>query len=147
MAELQPTVAPQRNLRPGGLFQRHRQKLAAVGKTVRELPAYQSCGRYHGGRCLARNGVCFRHGLVVCQHASIDCSRKEVVFNPPSAASFKFKGVGTVVLPKVISVMKASKLLNQGLPPLREIDFAIELEPCTASISRAPYRMAPVELK
>ena len=47
-------------------------------------------------------------------HVSIDCSRKEVVFNPPSAASFKFKGVGTVVLPKVISVMKASKLLNQG---------------------------------
>ncbi|XP_050939304.1 uncharacterized protein LOC127148918 [Cucumis melo] len=60
MAELQPTVAPQRNLRPGGLFQRHRQKLATAGKTMRELPAYQSCGRYHGGRCLARNGVCFR---------------------------------------------------------------------------------------
>ncbi|KAL4037983.1 hypothetical protein IC575_001586 [Cucumis melo] len=34
-----------------------------------------------------------------------------------------------------------------GLPPPREIDFAIELEPDTAPISRAPYRMAPVELK
>ena len=45
-------------------------------------------------------------------HASIDCSRKEVVFSPPTASSFKFKGVGTVVLPKVISAMKASKLLN-----------------------------------
>ncbi|KAA0054872.1 gag protease polyprotein [Cucumis melo var. makuwa] len=117
-------------------------------------------------------------------HASIDCSRKEVVFNPPSVASFKFKGAGTVVLPKVISAMKASKLLSQGtwsilasvvdtrepevslssepvvreypdvfpnelpgLPPPREIDFAIELEPDTAPISRAPYRMAPAELK
>ncbi|XP_031744623.1 uncharacterized protein LOC116405099 [Cucumis sativus] len=48
-------------------------------------------------------------------HASIDCSRKEVVFSPPTASSFKFKGVGTVVLPKVISAMKASKLLNQVL--------------------------------
>ncbi|TYK04248.1 pol protein [Cucumis melo var. makuwa] len=33
------------------------------------------------------------------------------------------------------------------LPPLREIDFAIELEPGTTLISRAPYRMAQAELK
>ncbi|KAA0044262.1 pol protein [Cucumis melo var. makuwa] len=38
----------------------------------------------------------------------------DVVFNPPVAASFKFKREGTVVLPKVISAMKANKLLNQG---------------------------------
>ncbi|KAA0061193.1 gag protease polyprotein [Cucumis melo var. makuwa] len=30
-----------------------------------------------------------------------------------------------------------------GLPPPREIDFAIELEPGTAHILRASYRMAP----
>ncbi|KAL0537066.1 hypothetical protein IC582_026036 [Cucumis melo] len=117
-------------------------------------------------------------------HASIDCSRKEVVFNPPSGPSFKFKGATTVSLPKAISAIKTSKLLSQGtwsilasivdirepevslssepvvreypdifpdellgLPPPREIDFAIELEPGIASISRAPYRMAPAELK
>ncbi|KAL0556560.1 hypothetical protein IC582_005074 [Cucumis melo] len=34
-----------------------------------------------------------------------------------------------------------------GLPPPREIDFAIELESGTAPISRAPYIMAPAELK
>ncbi|KAA0059819.1 pol protein [Cucumis melo var. makuwa] len=34
-----------------------------------------------------------------------------------------------------------------GLSPSREIDFAIELEPDTASISRASYKMAPAELK
>ncbi|KAA0025907.1 gag-protease polyprotein [Cucumis melo var. makuwa] len=44
-AELQPIVAPQRNLRSGGLFQRHRQELAAVGRTLRELPVCRSCGR------------------------------------------------------------------------------------------------------
>ncbi|TYK22124.1 ty3-gypsy retrotransposon protein [Cucumis melo var. makuwa] len=117
-------------------------------------------------------------------HASIDCFRKEVVFNPPSGTSFKFKGAGIVCVPKVNSVMKASKLLSQGtwsilasvvdtrepevslssepvvreypkfflhelseLPPPRKIDFAIELEPGTAFISRASYRMAPAELK
>ncbi|KAL0561386.1 hypothetical protein IC582_001811 [Cucumis melo] len=98
---------------------------------------------------------------LAANHASIDCSRK-----------------------KVISAMRASKLLSQGtwsilasvmdtrevdislssepvvrdypdvfpkelpeLPPHREIEFAIELEPGTVPISRAPYRMAPAELK
>ncbi|KAL0536883.1 hypothetical protein IC582_025846 [Cucumis melo] len=116
-------------------------------------------------------------------HANIDCFGKEVVFNPPSGTSFKFRGASIVCLPKVISAMKASKLLNQGtwgilasvvdtrepevslssepvvreypdvfldelsgLPPPREIDFAIELEPGTTPILRAPYRMALAEL-
>ena len=33
-----------------------------------------------------------------------------------------------------------------GLPPLREIEFTIELLPGTAPIFIAPYRMAPAEL-
>ncbi|KAL0534292.1 hypothetical protein IC582_028581 [Cucumis melo] len=121
---------------------------------------------------------------LAANHASIDCSRKEVAFDPPSMASFKFKGEGSRSLPQVISAMRASKLLSQGtwsilasvvdtrevdvslssepvvrdypdvfpeelpwLPPHREIEFAIELEPGTVPISRAPYRMAPAELK
>ncbi|TYK30556.1 gag protease polyprotein [Cucumis melo var. makuwa] len=121
---------------------------------------------------------------LAANHASIDCSRKEVTFNPPSMASFKFKGGGSRSLPQVISAIRASKLLSQGtwgilasvvdtrevdvslssepvvrdypdvfpeelpgLPPHREVEFAIELEPRTVPISRAPYRMAPAELK
>ena len=34
-----------------------------------------------------------------------------------------------------------------GLPPDRAISFEIELLPRTALVSKAPYRMAPVELK
>ena len=34
-----------------------------------------------------------------------------------------------------------------GLPPKREIDFVIDLMPGTKPISKAPYRMAPVELR
>ena len=34
-----------------------------------------------------------------------------------------------------------------GLPPDRAISFEIELLPRTAPISKAPYRMAPAELK
>ena len=34
-----------------------------------------------------------------------------------------------------------------GVPPVREIDFSIDLEPSTKPISIPPYRMAPAELK
>ncbi|KAL4021489.1 hypothetical protein IC575_020290 [Cucumis melo] len=121
---------------------------------------------------------------LAANHASIDCSRKELAFNTPLMASFKFKGEGSRSLPKVISAMRANKLLCRGtwnilasvvdtrevdvflsservvrdypdvfpeeipgLPPHREIEFAIELELGTVPISRAPYRMAPAELK
>ncbi|KAA0064153.1 pol protein [Cucumis melo var. makuwa] len=66
-------------------------------------------------------------------HASIDCFGKEVIFNPPSRTSFKFKGAGTVCIPKVISAMKASKLLNLGYHQLRIRDSNI---PKTAFRSR-----------
>ncbi|RVW24900.1 Retrovirus-related Pol polyprotein from transposon 17.6 [Vitis vinifera] len=34
-----------------------------------------------------------------------------------------------------------------GLPPKREVEFTIDLAPGTVSISKAPYKMAPMELK
>ena len=33
------------------------------------------------------------------------------------------------------------------LPPIREVEFGIELIPCTTPIYIAPYRMALLELK
>ena len=35
----------------------------------------------------------------------------------------------------------------QGVPPEREVDLSIEVIQGTTPISRAPYRMAPTELK
>ncbi|KAL0561176.1 hypothetical protein IC582_001596 [Cucumis melo] len=49
---------------------------------------------------------------IAANHVSIDCSRMEVAFNPPLMASFKFKGERSRSLPKVISAMRASKLLS-----------------------------------
>ena len=34
-----------------------------------------------------------------------------------------------------------------GLPPNREVEFTVDLVPGTNPISKAPYRMAPIELK
>ena len=42
------------------------------------------------------------------------------------------------------------EVFQEDLPSLpldREIEFEIELVPGTSSISKAPYRMAPIELK
>ena len=33
-----------------------------------------------------------------------------------------------------------------GMPPDREVEFVIELEPGTAPISKRPYKMGPAEL-
>ncbi|KAA0033782.1 ty3-gypsy retrotransposon protein [Cucumis melo var. makuwa] len=257
-------------MRLEGLFQRHCQELAAAGKTARELPACRSCGRYHGGRCLAGSGVCFRckqpgHTIDFCPQKLLEITSNQTptfqqgrVFattrqeaeqagtvvtefvqhvclevEPLSSMISVSTPSGEVMLSKdkiktcqveianhvidvtllvldmqdfhvilgmdwlstnhasidcsrkeVISAMKASKLLNQGtwsilasvvdtrepevsmssepvvreypdvfpdellgLPPPREIDFAIELEPDTAPISRAPYRMTSTKLK
>ncbi|KAA0067090.1 retrotransposon protein, putative, Ty3-gypsy sub-class [Cucumis melo var. makuwa] len=100
--------------------------------------------------------VILRMDWLSANDASIECSRKEVVFNPPSAASFKYKKIWTVVLPKVISTMKASKLLNQGTSSILasvvdieepKVSLSSKPVPDTTPISRAPYRMASIELK
>ncbi|XP_050943687.1 uncharacterized protein LOC127150314 [Cucumis melo] len=78
--ELQPGVTPQRNLRSRGVFQWHRRELAAVVRTLRELPVCPSCGRVHGGRCLAGSRVCFR-----CRqpgHTADACPRKLIETTP-----------------------------------------------------------------
>ena len=44
----------------------------------------------------------------------LDCRKKEVVFSPLARASFKFKGTSSRTAPKVVSMMKAKKLVQQG---------------------------------
>ncbi|TYK06207.1 pol protein [Cucumis melo var. makuwa] len=87
----------------------------------------------------AKKAVTVMTGMdwLVANSASIDCSHREVVFNPSTGTSFKFKGSRNSSITQ--SDLSYEKLL--GLSPHREIDFAIELEPGTISISKAPYRM------
>ncbi|KAA0058951.1 gag protease polyprotein [Cucumis melo var. makuwa] len=84
---------------------------------------------------------------LAANHASIDCSRKEVAFNPPSTASFKFKGEGSRSLPKVISAMRASKLLSRGtwsilasVVDTREVDVSLSSEPVVVDNSYLVYQ-------
>ncbi|KAA0035198.1 ty3-gypsy retrotransposon protein [Cucumis melo var. makuwa] len=88
----------------------------------------------------------------------VDCFRKEVVFNPPIEARFKYKGVGTVVDTRRVKVSWLSEPVVKeyynifpeelpGLPSHREIDFAIKLEPHIVPISKVSCKMASIELK
>ncbi|KAI3446801.1 hypothetical protein Pfo_003466 [Paulownia fortunei] len=118
-------------------------------------------------------------------HATIDCNKKIVIFQPPGEEQFMFNGISFSRSLPIISALKAQKMLNKGcvgylasvldtsveaqlksenvdvvqefvevfpddlpgLPPNREIEFVIDVMPGTTSISKAPYRMAPTELK
>ena len=118
-------------------------------------------------------------------HATIDCNKKIVIFQPPGEEQFMFNGISFSRSLPIIFALKAQKMLNKGcvgylasvldtsveaqlkpenvdvvqefvevfpddlpgLPPNREIEFVIDVMPGTTSISKAPYRMAPTELK
>ena len=46
--------------------------------------------------------------------ARIGCRKKEVKFSPPTGPTFKFRGTSTRITPKVVSMMKAKRLVQQG---------------------------------
>ena len=59
----------------------------------------------------------------------------------------------TTQVPSIESVLIVREFLDvipadlPGMPPDRDIDFCIDLEPGTCLISIPPYRMAPAELR
>jgi len=103
-------------------------------------------------------------------HAVIDCQRKSVVFRCPNLSEFEFfaKGksfdqvaypdvvctetlatfdVGQIEIPVVVrEFMDVFPEDLPRLPPDREVEFTIDVLPGTAPISKAPYRMALIEL-
>ncbi|XP_073138057.1 uncharacterized protein [Henckelia pumila] len=71
--------------------------------------------------------------------ATVDYFQKVVRFRPDMADKWRFFVVRE--FPDVF----AEEIL--GLPPIREIEFGIDLTTGTQPISKAPYRMAPIKLK
>ncbi|XP_073061811.1 uncharacterized protein [Primulina eburnea] len=79
--------------------------------------------------------------------ATVDCFQKVVKFKPDMTDHWTF------YVPKLADIPIVSEFSDvfsdeiPGFPPVREIDFNVELMSGTQPISRAPYRMAPIELK
>ncbi|GKC21337.1 putative reverse transcriptase domain-containing protein [Tanacetum coccineum] len=83
---------------------------------------------------------------LVERDAVIVCSKKEVHI-PVRNEVLVVKGNEGVSRLKVISCIKARKYVEKVLPPPRQVEFRIELMPGAATIARAPYRLAPSEMK
>ncbi|WMV32715.1 hypothetical protein MTR67_026100 [Solanum verrucosum] len=117
-------------------------------------------------------------------YALLNCNTKSMNLEIPSREKFEWERVYKPKPAKVISFIRARKLVGKGclaylahirdvdvefpsidsihvvsefkevfptnlhcMPPDRDINFCIDLEPGTRPISIPPYRMAPVELR
>nr|GEX47622.1 hypothetical protein [Tanacetum cinerariifolium] len=83
---------------------------------------------------------------LVEQDAIIVCGKK-VVHVPYKNKTLVVKGDRGASRLKVISCIKARKFIKRGLPPRRQVEFRIDLVPGVAPVVRAPYRLAPSEMK
>ena len=73
----------------------------------------------------------------------------EFVTTSPSAAYCAVTLIEGVSLDNIRLMCKYSDVFPDdlsGMPPDRDVEFAIELQPGTTPISRRPYRMPPNEL-
>ncbi|KAL5833343.1 hypothetical protein ACOSQ3_017017 [Xanthoceras sorbifolium] len=86
-------------------------------------------------------------------HATVDCFRKEenalkvVLGYLVYAIEMRDSEARLEDIPVVREFSNVFPEDFLGLPPDREVEFQIELTPGTEPISKAPYRMAPSELK
>ncbi|GJZ78903.1 putative reverse transcriptase domain-containing protein [Tanacetum coccineum] len=94
---------------------------------------------------------------LVLHDAVIVCGKKEVHV-PLKKRTLVVKGDDGVSRLKVVSCMKVTVMEEAwsyyvfpedlpGLPPSRQVEFKIELVPGAAPVARAPYRLAPSEMK
>ncbi|GKV15260.1 hypothetical protein SLEP1_g26056 [Rubroshorea leprosula] len=77
--------------------------------------------------------------------ASIDCHRKLGFLVSVTDASSVTSRLEDIPMVREFPDVFPEDL--PGLPPDREVEFAIDLVPGTGPVSKAPYRMAPAELK
>ncbi|XP_073138475.1 uncharacterized protein [Henckelia pumila] len=94
--------------------------------------------------------------------ATVDYFQKVVRFRPEMVDEWKFFGTEGFLIfavdlrkssPELVDIPVVREFPDDfpedvpGFPPMREVEFTIELTPGTQPISKAPYRMAPIELK
>ncbi|XP_077242573.1 uncharacterized protein LOC143883096 [Tasmannia lanceolata] len=80
-------------------------------------------------------------------HANLDCHSNLVTFQMPGQLGCQPGDLRLEDIPVVRDFLDVFPEDLPGLPPDREIEFSIDLVPSTGPILKAPYRMAPVELK
>ncbi|GJU78894.1 putative reverse transcriptase domain-containing protein [Tanacetum coccineum] len=139
-------------------------------------PVCTTCGRRHPGECRRAAGTCFKCGQAGhlqrdCKkntgasssgHADKkpDASGRVFALTQDQAANTSvhhwFSGYHFMTRFDVSSIHDQPIVSEfqdvfpeelPGIPPIRDVEFNIELIPGAEPISKAPYRMAPIELK
>ncbi|XP_073120516.1 uncharacterized protein [Henckelia pumila] len=84
----------------------------------------------------------------------IDFQQRSIMVRPEGEEPFWFETTRSSRMTQIISLIQAKKLVHDGceeflasIPPDREVEFSIDLVPDTVLISKAPYRLAPTEMK
>nr|GFC17860.1 putative reverse transcriptase domain, aspartic peptidase domain protein [Tanacetum cinerariifolium] len=112
-------------------------------------PLCTTCGRIHQGECRRAAGTCFKCGQA--GHLQKDC-KKNTTTSTAGQADKKPGASGRVFAITEGQAANTSEFPDvfpdelPGIPPVREVEFNIELIPGAEPISKAPYRMDPVEL-
>nr|GEZ57104.1 putative reverse transcriptase domain-containing protein [Tanacetum cinerariifolium] len=103
-------------------------------------------------------------GLALTKHrATIVCHTKSIIFGDLGKPEFVYQYSQLGLLASIMDTLSDGPSLEThpvvrdfsdvfleelpGIPPECEVEFGIELVPGTQPISKAPYRMAPIELK
>ncbi|GKB81101.1 putative reverse transcriptase domain-containing protein, partial [Tanacetum coccineum] len=136
-------------------------------------PVCNTCGRRHPGECRRAAGTCFKCGQA--GHLQRDC-KKNTGASSSGHADKKPDASGRVFAltqdqaantsgflatihdtTSDVSSIHDQPIVSEfqdvfpeelpGIPPIRDVEFNIELIPGAEPISKAPYRMAPIELK
>ncbi|GKF41511.1 hypothetical protein Tco_0124853, partial [Tanacetum coccineum] len=83
-----------------------------------------------------------------CHRAIIDCCEKIICIPLPNDEILKVQGERPEKDPGSLACIKADekKLDLSGLPPVREIEFRIDLIPGASPVVKSPYRLAPSEM-
>nr|GEW73480.1 putative reverse transcriptase domain-containing protein [Tanacetum cinerariifolium] len=84
---------------------------------------------------------------VVTEHDAVIVYGKKEVHVPYNNKTLVVKGDRGASRLKVISCIKARKYVERGLPPPQQIEFRIKLLLGATLVARAPYLLAPSELK
>ncbi|GJW34540.1 putative reverse transcriptase domain-containing protein [Tanacetum coccineum] len=96
---------------------------------------------------------------LAAHRATIDCHSRRVIFGDIHAPEFIYHGFLATIHDTTsdVSSIHDQPIVSEfqdvfpeelpGIPPIRDVEFNIELIPGAEPISKAPYRMAPIELK
>nr|GEU44563.1 putative reverse transcriptase domain-containing protein [Tanacetum cinerariifolium] len=134
---------------------------------IGDLPLCTKCNYHHIGQCVPKCGKCKREMLIF--QGNGDNQKEESRLNIISCAKTQeYLSKGCDVLLAHITMKEAKdksdgKRLEDvpivrdfsevfpedlsGIPPARQVEFQIDLVPGVAPVARAPYRLAPSEMK